>query len=151
MHVAKSPITLLAEALEQREELKGRCKVLAGVDALARSSAPPRIVLFPTVGTYVAPTDVETITDLTQQLTAHVWGVSLDDVWDLQVRLFRALNSHATGGGPWWKPQSITWEDKPDTSNQGLACEVDFQVRFAIDPADFTEGRVDGVTYDQES
>jgi hypothetical protein len=149
-HVEKSPITLLAEALKNATALKGVATVLVGVDHLAKDGAPPRIVLFPVNGPFrpADSRDCTVGTDLT--VAAHVWDATHDHAYDLQQRLFRALEEQAADGGLFWKPGDGSWERDPDTANQGHAVVVTFVVRLNLERASLTTGRVDSVSFQQK-
>jgi hypothetical protein len=143
----KSPITVLADALNAMPALQGFARVLAGKNALPLSGAPPRIVLFPVEGGYDSPEDnVASLVDVDLKIAAHLWAHDLDEAWDLRQRYIQALKQQAIGNpsqpmqatdaqaGIYYEFLTEAWDIKPDTAQQGQELEVIVAGRFAGAP-----------------
>ena len=155
--VAKSPITLLVEALAELSVLKSvGIRLYAGMQHLAQATAPRRIVFYPTDGTYTYPLPASRVSSAApplamndQQVAAHLWAASLDDAWDMQQRLLQALATHTAAGGPLFLHDKIQWSTDEDTSLQGVAATVFFRLQLPITRA--AEGTATIVQVDEST
>jgi hypothetical protein len=148
----KSPITLLAEALNATPMLKGFAKVLAGKDELAKGRAPPSIVIYPWKAGYRdAQDNISSFVDVDLQLAARLWGRNDDEAWDLRARFIAALWNQAFGdvnnaddsvAGFYFTMIDETWDIVPDTAVQGQELEVLFVIRASASEKSLSIGVV---------
>jgi hypothetical protein len=154
----KSPIAVLAEALDAAPTLRGfggrsRGLVLAGKNKLATGRSPPSIVIFPTTGPLKTPADnVNQFADVVMMVTARIWGRDEDEAWDLRARYIAALwyqanpdpsNPDDAIAGPYFTLENETWDIVPDAAENGQELEVDITVRFSASDKALTYGQVD--------
>jgi hypothetical protein len=154
----KSPITVLAEALDAAPTLRGfggksKGLVLSGKNKLARSRSAPSIVIFPATGPLKTPADnVNQYADVVLMVTARIWGRDDDEAWDLRARYIAALWHQAnpdpnspddSTAGPYFTLDNETWDIIPDTAENGQELEVDITVRFSASDKALTYGLVE--------
>lgn len=141
-NVPESPITAFVRELGDQSTLSSvGVDVRLGAAALLDTTSPRRqIVVYPAVGTY-APPDRErerhtadpVLASVDQGMVAAIWGESIDDAWDLQQRLFQALNTYVAAGGYRFKHEGCLWDETPpDSSNQGEALTIRFRLLLPI-------------------
>lgn len=129
--------------MQDRTELKGAgIRVALGRQELARTTATRRIVFVPVDGPYMPPdrererhTAAPVLATVDQAMVARIWGASIDDAWDIQQRLFQALNEYVAAGGYRFRHEGHQWDTDPDTSEQGEALQVRFHLMLPIDRA----------------
>lgn len=145
-----SPITTFVAGMAATESL-GDISVLCGANAIAAAGRPPRVVIFPTVGSSEGQANITgSVRDIRQSMAARCWGRDDDDAWDLAVRVLRALDEQAAAGGLYWYGGDLTWDASPDTSQQGQSVTVSFDVRLSADRIPPSTGEIQSISYSRE-
>lgn len=157
MPASKSPIRVLADSLSAMPVLKGRCRVLAGKNALVKGRSLPSIVIFPSEGGYDSPNDnVGSLVDIDLKVVARVWAADIDEAWDLRVRYLQALRQAAIGNpsnpalarpdqaGSFYELLTEEWDTEPDSAENGQELEVTCSIRLSAAPTiQLKDGEID--------
>jgi hypothetical protein len=159
---ADCPLTLFVRALKATKALRG-IEILPGAPALARQTAPQRIVIWPADGEFDQPGDVSvSIFDDKQQVIVECWGkgsssggqdeTALQDwnaAWNLVVRFMQGLVEQGenpqqpTAPGSYWEVVGgPSWEQAEDATKQGTAIRLLCMIRCPIPAAPDDEGHV---------
>lgn len=163
-----SQLRKLYNSLKNAPSLKG-VRVLLGARHMAKSGAPPRIVLFPKGGPIEGRAKRNTnnvsgvtdpgqgaIRDVDRIVIAHLWAgagentdAHFDAMEDLENKFFQALEYQAIGGlntdtsvtpGLFWHATEESWDVTEDSAKQGEEVYIALQARIAIQPAPTTTG-----------
>jgi hypothetical protein len=153
----KGPFVSLRDALRQTTALKGIAEVMLGNRSSPKNTAPWRVVLYPTGGSYIGSSDKpNNACDLKQNFRAELWAKGqtndpdsdYDACWYLHTRFLQAMDEQArdwmgTGAaGFYYEGLVPAWNTDTDTSAQGVALGVAFTVQLPVPAAAGDEGHV---------
>lgn len=157
-----SPITDLARRLKRTRALRG-IEVLPGAPQMAMQTAPGRIILWPSDGTFADPGDKSvSIIDIEQQVIVECWGkgsssgaadeatyASWNATWRLLVLFIQALAEQGenptdpTDPGLFWQMAAgPRWNPDRDTTQQGTSVQILLAARLAVPAASDDTGHV---------
>lgn len=141
----QSPISALAERLAEQPTLKAnRIPVYAWRKGQARTTLPPRIVIYPTKAPLISAAAItEAFWDVEQHMNATCWGADGEQAWAVMVWLVQALESQAVGtdldpndpsSGPGYAYDVLgaDWEVDAD-GTKGEAVSLLFSIRLSIE------------------
>lgn len=152
-HVAKSPVTTVIEGLAASTLFTTiGVSVLMGSDKMPQSSSPNRIVIYPTSGPYIPPTNLSGVNStappyafIDLDMQAHIWAPSHDHAWDWQQRLVQALHRLTVAGGRKFMLGRATWNTGDDTSEQGDSLVMTFALKLPIERPTETTATIETV------
>jgi hypothetical protein len=135
--MAKSPPTMLFEALRASEQLKSaKCDVKFGRKALTFTGAKaPRVVIVPATGRYREPRDNRATAGLDLRMQIHVWGVDYDQAWELHCRTLDAVKKATIGVGYGWVPETLDHDETPDSESPGEVMIIQLTQKLDVQPA----------------
>lgn len=135
--MAKSPPTMLFEALRASEQLKSaKCTVAFGRKALTTVGAKaPRVVIVPATGRYRAPRDNRATVGLDLRMQLHVWGVDYDQTWELHCRAIDAVKKATVGVGYGWTVETLDHDEAPDSESPGEVMIIQLTQNLDVQPA----------------
>lgn len=138
------PVEALAAAVKKLAPLKG--VTVEGGGNIAKTQAPPRIVLYPEDGDCAARAKAPAYFDVDINVVAELWGESRSHAWNLLQLLSQALRIHGASGGPLVEPRRLSWYTGDDASTQGEHLTYRFTLRAQpVGPPEPEFGVVDAV------
>lgn len=143
--VDPDPVDALAAAVRKLAPLRGIA--VDGDGNVAKTQAPPRIVLYPEDGDCAARAKAPAYFDVDVNVVAAIWGESRAHCWDLLKRLSQAIRIHGSAGGPLVEARRLSWYTGDDDGTQGAPLTYRFTLRAQpVGPPDPELGVVDTVS-----
>lgn len=150
-----SQLTTLHNLIRTAPTLNGwnNVRVLLGSGKMAKTGAPPRIVMFPTEAPLGVAREMDgAIIDADRTIVAHLWGKDFDELEELETRFLRALEYQASpqpssaaptiAPGIFYELRREDWDVTQDADKQGEAVFVSFTAIASLDRGPLSLGLV---------